>query len=76
MTQITVDLDIDTATRVQRAARVEGVSQSQWVARLIRERISGEWPESVKVLEGAWSDMPDAERIRAGGGVDAEREPF
>lgn len=76
MTQITLELDTDTATRLQQAAQVEGISQSRWVTRLIRECTSGEWPETVRALEGAWSDMPDADQIRAGGGVDAEREAF
>lgn len=76
MSQITLYLDNETAVRLKQVAQDEGVSQSQWVARLIRERISQEWPESVKALAGAWSDLPTAEAIRAGGGVDAHREPL
>jgi hypothetical protein len=76
MSQITLYLDENTAAAVRRAAESEGVSQSQWVSRLIRERTRSEWPESVKVLAGAWTDIPLADEIRTGCGQDIEREPF
>ena len=76
MSQITLYLDENTAAVVKQAAQSEGVSQSQWVSRLIRERTRTEWPEAVKALAGAWVDMPLAQEIRAGTGRDVEREPF
>jgi hypothetical protein len=74
MSQLTLDLDADTAARLKDAAASAGMSQSQWVARLIRERTRQEWPESVKALAGAWPDMPMAEEIRAAVSGDSERE--
>jgi hypothetical protein len=74
MSQLTLDLDADTAARLKDAAASAGMSQSQWVARLIRERTRQEWPESVKALAGAWPDMPTAEEIRAAVSGDSERE--
>ena len=76
MSQITLYLDEDTATRMKQAARSEGMSQSQWVARLIRERTSKEWPATVVAMAGAWADLELAEEIRTSAGVDVEREPF
>jgi hypothetical protein len=76
MAQITLYLDERTAIVVKKAAQSEGISQSQWVSRLIQERTRSEWPESVKALDGAWADMPLAEEIRAGCGQDTERESF
>jgi hypothetical protein len=74
MSQLTLDLDADTAARLKDAAASAGMSQSQWVARLIRERTRQEWPESVKALAGAWPDMPTTEEIRAAVSGDSERE--
>ncbi len=76
MSQVTLYLDEETAARMKMAARSEGLSQSQWVARLIRERIGTEWPKSVAALAGAWADLPLADEIRADVGTDVEREPF
>lgn len=44
MRQITLYLDEQTAKRLQQAAAGEGLSQSQWVARLIRARLDNTWP--------------------------------
>jgi hypothetical protein len=74
MSQLTLYLDAETAARLKDAAASAGMSQSQWVAGLIRERTSQEWPESVKALAGAWPEMPTAEEIRAALGTDSERE--
>jgi hypothetical protein len=74
MSQLTLYLDTETAARLKNAATSAGMSQSQWVARLIQERTSQEWPESVKALAGAWPEMPTAEEIRAALGTDSERE--
>lgn len=54
-----VNLKADTAAWVKDAAACAGLSQSQWVARLIRERTRQEWPKSVKALAGAWPGHAD-----------------
>ena len=82
MSQLTLYLDQETATRLKQMAVSEGISQSQWVARLIRERTAREWPDAVRTLAGAWAEaedsdeMPTAEEIRESAGLDIEREPF
>lgn len=76
MGQITLYLDAETETKMKVAAKAAGVSQSRWVADLIREKAATHWPESIVRLAGAWADFPTAEEIRAGLGEDAPREPL
>lgn len=56
MAQLTLDLDSETASKVRRAAEREGLSQDEWVSRLIRVRLA-DWPDLVKQLAGAWPDF-------------------
>jgi len=76
MGQVTVYLDTETEARMKEAAQAAGVSQSRWLAELIRERTANEWPQSVAALAGAWADMPTAEELRQNAGEDVPREPF
>ena len=76
MAQVTLYLDAEIEARMKDAAKAAGVSQSRWLADLIRERTANEWPPSVAVLAGAWSDMPTAEELRQGLVEDAPREPI
>jgi hypothetical protein len=76
MAQVTIYLDPETAARMRKAARAAGVSQSQWLADLVRRRTSTEWPESVRRLAGAWADMPSAEDLRRGLRADVRRGRF
>jgi hypothetical protein len=63
MAQVVLDLDLETATKMQQSAEREGLSQSEWVTRLIKARLASAWPDSVKQLAGAWPDFPDAETL-------------
>jgi len=72
--QVTIYLDQEAASLVKKAAKAAGVSQSRWLADLIRRRTSREWPESVRRLAGAWAELPTAEDLRRGGGSDVRRE--
>lgn len=76
MGQVTLYLDSDTEARMKEAAKAAGVSQSRWLADLIRDRTANEWPPSVAALAGTWADMPTAEELRQGTGEDVPREPF
>ena len=76
MAQLTLELDPDTAERLRRAAEREGLTQSQWVAELIRGQFRSSWPQAVRDLAGAWSDLPEADELRRGMGDDLPREPF
>ena len=57
------------------AAKSAGVSQSRWVAGVIRQKTAEQWPKSVVELAGAWPDMPSLDEIRRGEGEDVPREP-
>ena len=63
MGQITLYLDNETAARMKAAAEAEGVSQSKWVVRLIRQKTVSQWPENVVSLAGAWTDLPDVKSL-------------
>jgi len=76
MGQVTLYLDAETEARMKEAAKAEGVSQSRWLADLIRERTAQEWPPAVAALAGAWGDLPTAEELRQGLGEDTPREPI
>ena len=76
MAQITLYLDPDTAAKMKSAARAAGISQSRWVAELVRQKTLGEWPQSVMRLAGAWTDAPTSDRLRKSRGRDVRRERF
>ena len=70
MSQVTLYLDAQTEAKLKAAAKASGVSVSKWVARLIQERTADRWPESVRALSGAWSDVKPGKL----GGRDTRRE--
>ena len=76
MGQVTLYLDTETEKRMRAAAASVGISQSRWVAGLIRQETADQWPESIVKLAGAWPDMPTQEEIRADEGEDVPREPL
>jgi len=76
MGQVTIYFDDDTEARLKASAKMRGVPVSRWVAELVREKTSDEWPESIRQLAGAWTDFPETEQLRGAGGEDTPREPF
>lgn len=76
MSQVTIYLEDDLAKKMRERAKGEGISQSQWIARLIEERLEHSWPTSFKALAGAWPDFPEAEALRKDQGHDHPRELF
>jgi hypothetical protein len=74
MAQVTIYLDKETEEKMRMYTKSKAISQSQWIANLIRERLRTEWPEEVIALAGSWRDFPPVEEIRAGMGKDAKRE--
>lgn len=53
MGQVTLYIDSETEEKLKAAAKSAGVSQSRWVADLIREKTAAAWPASVVRLAGA-----------------------
>lgn len=74
MGQVTIYLDDPTIHAMKQAANDEGLSQSQWVAKLIKHKTRTEWPATVRQLVGSWQDFPDSETLRATAVDDIPRE--
>lgn len=74
MGQVTIYLEDEVEEKMSTAAKSAHLSKSKWVARLIREKVANEWPDSISELAGAWSDLPLAEEGREQLGRDVERE--
>ena len=74
MTQVTIYLDKETEEKMRAYTKSKAISQSKWIASLIREKLRTEWPEEVIALAGAWKDFPLVEDIRETMGQDVERE--
>jgi hypothetical protein len=73
MGQVTIYLDDKTEDRARAAAQSRGVSLSKWVAERVRQGAQTEWPDYVRELAGAWSDLPSAQQRRKRSGRDAKR---
>ena len=74
MAQVTIYLDNETEEKMRAYTKSKAISQSQWIASLIREKLRTDCPEEVIDLAGAWNDFPLADDIRAGMGKDNKRE--
>jgi hypothetical protein len=66
MAQITLYIDDATQQRLREAAAHSQLSQSQFVAELIRKATASEWPPQVLDLAGSLPDFPLADELRAG----------
>lgn len=74
MSQVTIYLDEQTDKKLRQAVAKSGLSKSQWITRLIKEKTATEWPEAVREMVGEWQDVPDQEEIRDSAGKDLPRE--
>lgn len=73
MAQITLYVDDGTLASLRQAAEQRMVSQSQFVADLIRKATASQWPAEVLNLFGSMPEFPLADELRAGQGEDAPR---
>lgn len=74
MGQVTIYLEDEIENKMRSSAKSMNLSQSKWIANLIKEKVVDEWPESVTQLAGAWKDLPTSEEIRSALGSDAVRK--
>ncbi len=74
MPQVTLYLDDETQARMKAAAKAAGVSQSRWLAEVVRLKTASEWPAEVVELAGTWRDAPTAEALRRSKARDVRRE--
>lgn len=65
MAQITLYIDDATQAKLRDAAAQRKVSQSQFVADLIRRATDDTWHEAALALAGSVPDFPLAEELRA-----------
>ena len=71
--QVTIYLDAETAAKAKAAARAAGLSQSRWIAKLIRRHTGAAWPDAVRLIAGSCPGFPDAADLRRGLGEDTPR---
>ena len=74
MGQVTIYLEDSIETKMKSAAKSAELSLSKWIAGVIKDKISNEWPSSVISLSGAWEDFPSAAEIREEYTSDSIRE--
>ena len=74
MAQVTLYLDDETAARMKEAARAARLSQSRWLAEVVRQKTAREWPAAVKRLVGAGKDLQTVEKLASRRGRDVKRE--
>lgn len=65
MPQITLYLDDEAESLLRSCAQAAGLSNSRWVAELIRTHAHAEWPAAVLASAGAFPDFPLAESLRS-----------
>ena len=76
MGQVIIYLEDEIEDKMIKAAESAHLSKSKWIARVIREKVADEWPQSIVELAGSWDDFPTIEDLRNKSGVDAKREGF
>ena len=76
MSQVTIYLEPELQKKLKETVHALQISQSKWIANLIREKLANEWPADVIALAGAWEDFPLAEELRQQEGLDTPRESF
>ncbi|MFC1823321.1 CopG family transcriptional regulator [Thermodesulfobacteriota bacterium] len=74
MSQVTIYLDKETEHKMKNIVKQSGISNSKWIANLIREKTENVWPEKIHQLAGAWKDIPTTEEIHEKIGRDIARE--
>ena len=75
MSQVTIYLDSKTEMKMKMAAKSSHLSVSKWMANIIEEKITTEWPQDIVNLAGSWkNDFPTIEEIRETPGQDYPRE--
>ncbi|AGF79470.1 hypothetical protein UWK_02940 [Desulfocapsa sulfexigens DSM 10523] len=75
MGQVTIYLDNETENKLKKAAKSSHLSVSKWVAGVIEEKVTTEWPQDVVKLAGSWKDdFPTIHEIRSTTGHDSPRE--
>lgn len=73
MAQITLYIDDALQARLRESSARLRVSQSQFVADLIRQAVDDRWPAEVLALAGSVPDFPDTQALRTTDTADVPR---
>ncbi len=76
MGQVTIYLEDSIEQKMNEAAKSAHLSKSKWIAQVISEKVTNEWPQSVADMAGSWVDFPGIEELRQTEVNDSEREQF
>lgn len=76
MSQVTIYLEEEIENKMAAAAKSAKLSKSKWIARLIQEKVTNEWPQSISDFAGSWEEFPSLDNIRKDLGEDVKREAF
>lgn len=74
MGQVTIYLEDEIEQKMVANAKAMKQSKSKWIANVIREKLTDEWPTTVQELPGSWGDFPSLEELRDSDQADIERE--
>ncbi len=75
MGQVTIYLNSKIENQMKSAAKTNHLSVSKWVAKIIKDKVSTEWPQDIVNLAGTWkNDFPTLEEIRSSQPIDSRRE--
>ncbi len=75
MGQVTIYLENEIENKMKLAAKSSHISVSKWIANVIQDKISTEWPQNVVNLAGSWkNEFPSLQEIRSTEVIDSNRE--
>ncbi|QEI12109.1 ribbon-helix-helix protein, CopG family [Cellvibrio japonicus] len=74
MGQVTIYLEDELEAKMEADAKARKISKSKWIATVIREKLTNEWPHEVRETAGSWGDFPSLEEIRGETHSDSLRE--
>ncbi|MEX0738216.1 MAG: hypothetical protein WD071_02630 [Pseudohongiella sp.] len=76
MGQVTIYLEDEIEKKMNAAVKSAQISKSKWIAQLVQDKVTNDWPQSVVEMAGSWSDFPSEDDIRATHTDDVPREAF
>ena len=59
MGQVTIYLEEEIEKKMVAAAKSAHLSKSKWISKVIQEKVSNEWPQSIVDMVGSWEEFPE-----------------
>ena len=76
MNKVTIYMPDELEEQINMAAKSAGVSKSEWIVELVKEKLANYWPQSVVDMAGTWGDFPSIVGIRERRTEEAPRDEF